>query len=33
MLAGRLSPRVRALASTVAALISLVLIVRLFMTG
>jgi hypothetical protein len=33
MLAGRLSPRARALATTVAALIGLVLIVRLFMTG
>ncbi len=33
MLAGRLSPRARALARTVAALIGLVLIVRLFMTG
>jgi hypothetical protein len=33
MLAGRLSPRVRALATTVAALIGLMLIVRLFMTG
>jgi len=33
MLAGRLSPRARALATIVAALIGLVLIVRLFMTG
>lgn len=33
MLAGRLSPRARALATAFAALISLVLIVRLFMTG
>jgi hypothetical protein len=33
MLAGRLSPRARALASIVAALIGLVLLVRLFMTG
>ena len=33
MLAGRLSPRARAASSTVAALIGLVLIVRLFMTG
>ncbi len=32
MLAGRLSPRARAASSTVAALIGLVLIVRLFMT-
>ena len=33
MFAGRLSPRARALARIVAALIALVLIVRLFMTG
>ncbi len=33
LLAGRLSPRARGLASTVAALIGLVLLVRLFMTG
>jgi hypothetical protein len=33
MLAGRLSPRGRALSTTVAALIGLVLLVRLFMTG
>jgi hypothetical protein len=33
MFAGRLSPRARALATIVAALIGLVLIVRLFMTG